>query len=102
MSLPIYLRFVVTAIGGGQDVDLRKYATDGIILTGRLKKADQQEVEFHDDLEKTLTEGERPSRNDDVLRLDLAPRCIQGHGTATVGLTQGNRLGAASHRCPTS
>lgn len=52
------LRFVVTAVDGGHDVDLRQYAADGIILAGRLKKADQQKVEFHDDLERTLTEGD--------------------------------------------
>jgi putative flavoprotein involved in K+ transport len=52
------LRFVVTAVDGGHDVDLRKYAADGIMLAGRLKKADQQIVEFHDDLQRTLTEGD--------------------------------------------
>jgi putative flavoprotein involved in K+ transport len=52
------LRFVVTAVDGGHDVDLRQYAADGILLAGRLKKADQQKVEFHDDLARTLTEGD--------------------------------------------
>ncbi len=52
------LRFVVTAIDGGHDVDLRQYAAHGIMLAGRLKNADQQQVEFHDDLDKTLTEGD--------------------------------------------
>jgi putative flavoprotein involved in K+ transport len=52
------LRFVVTAVDGGHDVDLRQYAADGIILAGRLKRADQQNVEFHADLEKTLAEGD--------------------------------------------
>lgn len=52
------LRFVVTAIDGGHDVDLRQFADDGIILAGRLKKANQLDVEFHDDLDKTLTEGD--------------------------------------------
>jgi putative flavoprotein involved in K+ transport len=36
------LRFVVTAVDGGHDVDLRQYAADGIVLAGRLKAADQQ------------------------------------------------------------
>lgn len=48
----------MTAVDGGHDVDLRQYALDGIVLAGRLKSADQQEVAFHDDLEGTLTEGD--------------------------------------------
>jgi len=52
------LRFVVTAVDGGHDVDLRQYAADGIVLAGRLKNVTQQKVEFHDDLESTLTEGD--------------------------------------------
>jgi putative flavoprotein involved in K+ transport len=52
------LRFVVTAVDGGHDVDLRQYASDGIVLAGRLKSTDQQKVVFHDDLEGTLTEGD--------------------------------------------
>lgn len=52
------LRFVVTAIDGGHDVDLRQYAAEGIILTGRLKKANLQEIEFCDDLDVTLAEGD--------------------------------------------
>jgi putative flavoprotein involved in K+ transport len=52
------LRFVVTAVDGGHDVDLRQYAADGIVLAGRLKSVDGQKVEYHDDLEKTLTEGD--------------------------------------------
>ena len=52
------LRFVVTAVDGGHDVDLRQYASDGIVLAGRLKSADQQRVVFHDDLEGTLTEAD--------------------------------------------
>jgi putative flavoprotein involved in K+ transport len=52
------LRFVVTAVDGGHDVDLRQYASDGIVLAGRLKSADQQKVVFHDDLEGTLTEAD--------------------------------------------
>jgi putative flavoprotein involved in K+ transport len=39
-------------------VDLRQYASDGIVLAGRLKSADQQRVVFHDDLERTLTEAD--------------------------------------------
>ena len=52
------LRFVVTAVDGGHDVDLRQYAASGIVLVGRLKNADQQKLEFHDDLERTLAEGD--------------------------------------------
>lgn len=52
------LRFVVTAVDGGHDVDLRQYAANGILLAGRLKAADRQKLEFHDDLEKTLIEGD--------------------------------------------
>ena len=52
------LRFVVTAVDGGHDVDLRQYASDGIVLAGRLKSADQQKIVFHDDLEATLTDGD--------------------------------------------
>jgi len=52
------LRFVVTAVDGGHDVDLRQYAADGIVLAGRLKSTDQQKIVFHDDLEATLTDGD--------------------------------------------
>jgi putative flavoprotein involved in K+ transport len=52
------LRFVVTAVDGGHDVDLRQYAANGIILAGRLKAADWSKLQFHDDLEKTLLEGD--------------------------------------------
>jgi len=52
------LRFVVTAVGGGYDVDLRRFAVKGINLTGRLKAVHREKVEFHDDLERTLNEGD--------------------------------------------
>jgi putative flavoprotein involved in K+ transport len=52
------LRFVVTAVDGGHDVDLRKFASDGIVLAGRLKSAHQERIVFHDDLEATLTAGD--------------------------------------------
>ena len=52
------LRFVVTAVDGGYDVDLRKCAAEGIVLTGRLKGVDQQALVFYDDLQKTLAEGD--------------------------------------------
>jgi putative flavoprotein involved in K+ transport len=52
------LRFVVTAVGGGYDVDLRRFAVKGINLTDRLKPVHRQNVEFHDDLERTLNEGD--------------------------------------------
>jgi len=52
------LRFVVTAVDGGHDVDLRQYAADGIVLAGRLKSVDRNEIEFHNDLETTLSEGD--------------------------------------------
>jgi putative flavoprotein involved in K+ transport len=48
----------VTAVNGGHNVDLRQYAADGIVLAGRLKTVDQQKVEFQDDLERPLTEGD--------------------------------------------
>lgn len=52
------LRFVVTAVDGGYDVDLRKLAAEGIVLAGRLKGVDQHKLVFHDDLPKTLTDGD--------------------------------------------
>lgn len=52
------LRFVVTAVDGGHDVDLRRYAAEGIILAGRLKAVDRGKVQFHDDLQKALVEGD--------------------------------------------
>jgi putative flavoprotein involved in K+ transport len=52
------LRFVVTAVDGGHDVDLRRYAADGIVLAGRLKSADRQKFVFHDDLEGTLADAD--------------------------------------------
>jgi putative flavoprotein involved in K+ transport len=48
------LRFVVTAVDGGHDVDPRQYALDGIVLAGHLKAADKHKLAFHDDLEATL------------------------------------------------
>jgi putative flavoprotein involved in K+ transport len=37
---------------------LRQYASDGIVLAGRLKSAHQERIVFHEDLEATLTEGD--------------------------------------------
>jgi putative flavoprotein involved in K+ transport len=48
------LRFVVTAVDGGHDVDPRQYAVDGIVLAGHLKSADKHKLTFHDDVEATL------------------------------------------------
>ena len=48
------LRFVVTAVDGGHDVDVRQYARQGIVLAGRVKSVHGQRLVFHDDLQATL------------------------------------------------
>ena len=52
------LRFVVTGAGGGHDIDLRRFATDGIILLGRLRGFSNGKFQIAADLEDTLAKGD--------------------------------------------
>jgi putative flavoprotein involved in K+ transport len=79
------LRFVVTAVDGGHDVDLRQYASDGIVLAGRLKSADQQKAVFHDDLEGALTEGDAWY---DAFRRQMDDYCRTARSAAAYGASQ--------------
>jgi putative flavoprotein involved in K+ transport len=52
------LRFVVTGAGGGHDIDLRRFAADGMTLLGRLRGFADGKLQISDDLEKTLADGD--------------------------------------------
>jgi putative flavoprotein involved in K+ transport len=52
------LRFVVTGAGGGHDIDLRRFAADGITLLGRLRGFSEGKLQISADLENTLAQGD--------------------------------------------
>jgi putative flavoprotein involved in K+ transport len=52
------LRPVVTGAGGGHDIDLRRFATDGMSLLGRLRGISDGKLQISDDLESTLAQGD--------------------------------------------
>ncbi len=49
---------LVTGVGGGRDIDLRRFAADGITLLGRLRSISAGKIILADDVEQNLTEGE--------------------------------------------
>jgi putative flavoprotein involved in K+ transport len=50
--------FIVSGVGGGRDIDLRRFAGDGITLLGRMRDISGGKISFADDLEETLRQGE--------------------------------------------
>jgi len=50
--------FIVSGVGGGRDIDLRRFAEDGITLLGRMRDISAGKISFADDLEQTLRQGE--------------------------------------------
>jgi putative flavoprotein involved in K+ transport len=52
------LRFVVTGTGGGHDIDLRRFAADGMTLLGRLRGFSDGKLQIAADLEDTLAQGD--------------------------------------------
>ena len=50
--------FIVSGVGGGRDIDLRRFAEDGITLLGRMRDISTGKISFADDLEQTLRQGE--------------------------------------------
>jgi putative flavoprotein involved in K+ transport len=52
------LRFVVTGAGGGHDIDLRRFAADGMTLLGRLRGFSDGKLQIAADLENTLAQGD--------------------------------------------
>lgn len=52
------IRFVVTGVGGGHDIDLRRFAADGITLVGRLQGFADCRFLFADDLEQSLAQAD--------------------------------------------
>jgi putative flavoprotein involved in K+ transport len=52
------LRFVVTGAGGGHDIDLRRFAVDGMTLLGRLLGYADGKLLIAADLENTLAKGD--------------------------------------------
>jgi putative flavoprotein involved in K+ transport len=45
---------LLTGADGGHDVDLRKFAADGVVLLGRFREASDRKLAFEEDVEKTL------------------------------------------------
>ena len=52
------LRFVVTGSNGGHDIDLRRFAADGMTLLGRLRGFADGKLHIAPDLEDTLAQGD--------------------------------------------
>jgi putative flavoprotein involved in K+ transport len=52
------LRFVVTGVGGGHDIDLRRFAADGMTLLGRVRGFSDGKLQISADLENTLAQGD--------------------------------------------
>ena len=50
--------FIVSGVGGGRDIDLRRFPDEGITLLGRMTNIRAGKVTFADDLEQTLRQGE--------------------------------------------
>jgi putative flavoprotein involved in K+ transport len=64
---------LVTGIGGSHDVDIRRYAKDGMTLLGHVREIRNGRIALADDLEKSLAAGDRTfdefaSAVDDYLR----------------------------------
>jgi putative flavoprotein involved in K+ transport len=49
---------LVTGVGGGRDIDLRRLRADGVKMLGRLRGISAGRIFLADDLEQHLTEGE--------------------------------------------
>jgi putative flavoprotein involved in K+ transport len=49
---------LVSGVGGGRDIDLRRFTDDGITLLGRMCDIVVGKISFADDLEQTLMRGE--------------------------------------------
>jgi putative flavoprotein involved in K+ transport len=50
---------LVTGVGGGHDVDIRSYASDGMTLLGHVREVRDGRIALADDLAETLAEGDR-------------------------------------------
>jgi putative flavoprotein involved in K+ transport len=50
--------FTVSGVGGGRDIDLRRFPAEGITLVGRMREISAGKITFADDLEQSLTLGE--------------------------------------------
>jgi len=53
----------VTGRDGGRDIDLRKFATEGMRLWGRLARVDGAKLRFADDLKKNLDQADAVSES---------------------------------------
>jgi putative flavoprotein involved in K+ transport len=50
--------FIVSGIGGGRDLDVRRFPDEGITLLGRMSNICAGKITFANDLEHTLSQGE--------------------------------------------
>ena len=50
---------LVTGVGGGHDVDIRSYASDGMTLLGHVREIRDGRITVADDLEENLAAGDR-------------------------------------------
>jgi putative flavoprotein involved in K+ transport len=67
---------IVSGVGGGRDIDLRRFPDEGITLLGRMREIDAGKIIFADDLERTLTQGETWFAN---LRIQM-DEYVRAHG----------------------
>lgn len=67
---------LMTGVGGGHDIDLRRLATDGVVLLGRVREGLDGKIAFVPDLGENLRRG-------DASMFDLMRRCdehVARHG----------------------
>jgi len=50
---------LLTGVGGGHDIDLRRLAYEGVVLLGRLLAGEQSKLAFSSDLRATLLRGDQ-------------------------------------------
>ena len=50
---------LVTGVGGGHDVDIRRYASDGMMLLGHVREIRDGRITVADDLDESLAAGDR-------------------------------------------
>ncbi|MBO9646971.1 MAG: NAD(P)-binding domain-containing protein [Variovorax sp.] len=72
---------LMTGVNGGHDIDLRRLAAEGIVLTGRVKAAENGRLDLADDLAASIRRGDesllafnrRCDDTDRTRQLDLPP-----------------------------
>ena len=90
----------VTARDGGRDIDLRKLASEGMQLHGRLLDIDEGGFRFGDDLEQNLDKRMQPRRIKSMIDEYIARTGIEAPTEARVAPVWNRAHRSASSRTP--